>query len=257
MFQSMVKLFMTIMVASFLLTSCVLVNRGSLGMMDRSLNTKSHGYKVIEDHTGNAPTDVIEKFEVRPGDCSHGSGGWSDCANDRERSELKEPYDRRFTGNGSEQWYGWSIYFPKDYPNVYPTKTALGQFHQHKAHVVWMFQNSSGGYHLDDQVTGYTRKYHQLIDEEDLRNKWHKIEIHVKWSRDDNGFMRVWANGEQKVDYQGQTMDDHIVYFKYGVYRSFMSRYKNANNVDEVPTQTVYYSNVKRAKTREGLQPSK
>lgn len=251
------KLFINLIIVMsvlLFLTSCVSINRGSLGHMDRSLNTKRYGYKVIDDFTGNAPTEKIEKFEVRPGDCSS-EGSWSDCANDRERSELKEPVDNRFTGHGSEQWYGWSIYFPEDYINIYPTKVALGQFHQVKSHPVWMFQNSDGGYHLDDQVYGHTRHYHKLISENDLRGKWHKIEVHVKWSKKDDGFMKVWINGEQKVNYSGQTMDAETVYFKYGLYRSFMSRYKLMNNVDKVPAQIVYFANVKRSKTREGLKP--
>jgi hypothetical protein len=28
---------------------------------------------------------------------------------------------------------------PKDFINVHPTKVALGQFHQEKGHVVWMY----------------------------------------------------------------------------------------------------------------------
>jgi hypothetical protein len=59
--------------------------------------------------------------------------------------------------------------FPENYINVYPTKTALGQFHQEGSHPVFMFQNSSDGYCLDDQVMGSTRKYYKLIDEKDLR----------------------------------------------------------------------------------------
>jgi hypothetical protein len=56
------------------------------------------------------------------------------------------------------------------------------------------------------------------------------------------------------VDYAGQTMTADVTYFKYGIYRSALSRYKQAKGVAEVPAQTVYFANVKRAKTREGLQ---
>jgi hypothetical protein len=43
------------------------------------------------------------------------------------------------------------------------------------------------------------------------------------------------------------------VYFKYGVYRSFMSRYKKQFKTTEVSSQTVYYSNVKKAYKRKDL----
>ena len=228
------------------------MNRGDFGSFMRSLNNKDHGYLIKEDVTGSAPTKLIEVFEVKPGDCFW-NRGWNDCDEDRERSELSEK--NKGTGVGNEYWYGWNIYFPEEYLNVYPTKTALGQFHQKDSHVIWMFQNSDGGYHLDDQTLGFTNEYHKLIDEDDLRGKWHKIEVQAKWSRDDNGFFRVWVNGEQKADYSGQTMTAERVYFKYGVYRSFLRRYKRSYDESEVPTQKVYFSNVKRGYTRDSLAP--
>lgn len=256
-----------------LLSGCASVDRGNFGYFKRSLNNKSYGYKISEDITKTAPTKNIEIFEVRNGDCSFNKG-WSDCKKDRERSELSGKKDNY---RESEYWYGWSIYFPNNYTNIYPTKVALGQFHQKSSHPVWMFQNSSGGYHLDQQVHGRTERYYKLLDDKELRGKWNKIKLHVKWSTTNNGFFRAWVNGVKKVDYSGQTMTASQVYFKYGVYRSFMSRYKGYKQVDanmdliikrkenpnkvfeevqiKVPTQIVYYSNVKRANTEDGLTP--
>ena len=251
----------TLIAILFICSSCVShIDKGSFGIMDRSLNNKSHGYQIVDDHTGSAPTAKIERFEVQPGDCSHGEGGgWSDCANDRERSELKEPVDRRMTRSGSEYWYTWSIYFPEDFVNVYPTKLCVGQFHQHKGHVIWMTQVRDDGLIWDHQVLGRTTVVWPLIDEADLRGKWHTINLYVKWSKHDDGpdmgVLKLWVNDELKVDYIGQTCKSKLVYFKYGVYRSFMSRYKNANDVDDVPGQVVYYANVKRAKSESDLEP--
>jgi hypothetical protein len=207
---------------------------------------------VSEDITGNAPTKNIEIFDIRPGDCSE-NDGWSDCDNDRERSELTER--NKTTGPGKQYWYGWSIYFPEDYPNVYPTKVALGQFHQDDGPPVWMFQNSSGGYHLDQQISGQTIKYFELLSDKELRGQWHQVELHVGWAGDNTGFFNVWINGEQKVQYTGRTMNsDDRSYFKYGIYRTYLTRYMNRNSVNEVPAQKVYYSNVKRGSSREAIQ---
>ncbi|MGF1768403.1 polysaccharide lyase [Enterovibrio makurazakiensis] len=242
---------------SLLVSGCVsltnnnhLPQTGSFDLFQRSLSTTEHGYRISPDTTGSAPTKMIDVFDVRPGDCSFNSG-WNDCQNDRERSERSET--NKSTGLHSEYWYGWSIYFPKDYPNVYPTKVALGQFHQKDSHPVWMFQNSKGGYHLDNQVMGHSSHYYPLIEENKLRGRWHRIEVNVRWENNQTGFFRVWVNGNQKVNYEGATMDASYVYFKYGLYRSFLSRYKNENNVDSVPAQTVYFSNVKRSLSRDGL----
>jgi hypothetical protein len=43
------------------------------------------------------------------------------------------------------------------------------------------------------------------------------------------------------------------VYFKYGLYRSFLTRYRAAKPADAVPAQTIYFTNVRRSETREGL----
>ncbi len=256
-----------------LFNGCANLDKGNFGPFKRSLNNTWYGYKILKDTTNEAPTEYIEVFEVRNGDCS-ANEGWSDCANDRERSELSGSKDN-YPGNVF--WYGWSIYVPNDYINIYPAKVALGQFHQKGSHPVWMFQNSSGGLYLDKQVHGYTEKYYPLIAKEKLRGKWHKIKLHVKWSKDNDGFFDVWIDGKQKVNYSGQTMDANQVYFKYGIYRSFLIRYqrnkqsewmmglpKGAEIPDyenmpkfDIPTQIVYYSNVKRSDKEEGLSLSK
>lgn len=215
--------------------------------LKRSLNTTEYGYLRVKDPTGTAPTPVVERFEVRPGDCG-ADNSWSDCSNDRERSELSE-YTRRSMA-GQTWWYQWYMYVPKGYLNIYPTKTALGQFHQVKGEPVFMFQNEKGGLYLDDQMRD---EFYKLIDKEDLRGRWHKLTLNVHWSKDSDGFFKVWVNDELKADLHRSTMKEDFTYFKYGIYRSFLSRYKRAAGVDEVPGQIVYYSGVKKTKTREEL----
>jgi hypothetical protein len=230
--------------------SVAAIDRGKFGPFMRSLNDTKHGYQVVRDPTGLAPAKRVERFEVRPGDCAR-NGGWDDCAKDRERSELSE--QRKNTKAGDEVWYGWSIYVPPDWKNVWPTKTALGQFHQKGSHVIWMFQNDKGGLLLDQQVEGRTTKKYPLLSARELRGRWNRIEVHVKWSTKADGFFHVYVNGARKVAFQGKTMTARNVYFKYGVYRSFLSRYKQASGANEVPGQTAYFANVRKAKSRDGL----
>ena len=86
---------------------------------ERSLRVgaKKHGYQVV-----SAPYHPVrygqnsEKFEVRPGDCSRSTeGGWDDCKNDRERSELSQRGNTQ--KEGDEYWYRWSIYIPESQIN--------------------------------------------------------------------------------------------------------------------------------------------
>ena len=117
-----------------------------------------------------------------------------------------------------------------------------------------MFQNYGGGYWVDRNF-GSTSHKKQVIANEDFKGKWHQIEVNAKWHRSD-GFFIVYVNGNEAWRFEGQTISTSAVYFKYGVYRSFMSRYRNLKGVTAVPAQTVYFANVKRAKTRDALKPN-
>lgn len=219
----------------------------------RSLNSKDYGYLTVEDPTGSAPSKIVERFEVKPGDCEserYWDTYWSDCDNDRERSELCERGEKNWVG--TTWWYSWYMYVPEGYINIYPTKTALGQFHQESGSPVFMFQNHKGGLYLDDLQRN--PKYYILIKKKSFKGKWHKFVVNAHWSLNKDGYFKVWVNDELKVDIKNNTMTKAIAYFKYGIYRSFMSRYRKAKGKHDVPGQIVYYADIKKSKTREGLQ---
>lgn len=225
------------------------VNRGDFGTFERSLSKKDYAYQIIQDPTGKAPTPKVEKFQVKFGDCSV-SKTWNDCETDRERSELSEK--GRTNREKVAVWYGWSFYLPEPYPLIFPAKVALGQFHQDQGSPLWMFQQLDSGLVLEATFLPEPKQF-PLITWEMLKGRWQKIEMEVYWTPAPNGFLRVWVNDELKVDYQGPTKEKSNIYFKYGLYRSFLSRYKTATGKKELPEQEVYYSNVKRAKNRKGL----
>ena len=252
-----------------MLTSCVAtgpssnINRGSFSPMVRSMgNTRSHAHQVIQDPTGSAPTQMVERFEVKSGDCNR-----EDCRRDRERSELLQENTYRQTYSGKEYWYGWSIYVPEDCPDITPTRNYLGQWHEKSSYAVaWMVEKMGNSLYLNghgftafathnNSVSLYKNQWTLVSD--DLKGKWNRLEFHVKWSRDNDGFMYVWVNGKQIVEYRGPTMKESSVYFKYGIYRSFMSRYEEAYDVNRVPGQVIYYANVQRGRTRDEIQPGK
>lgn len=68
--------------------------------------------------------------------------------------------------------------------------------------------------------------------------------------RGEDGFFRVWVNREEKVDYRGRTMKCGEVYFKYGVYRTFISR--NPEQAGEVST-VAYFDGLVRSRSGEGM----
>jgi len=239
------------------------LDHGNLKEFTRSNSTTPHGYQIVSDPTGSAPLKMVERFEVRSGECSGGDcsieGQTGSRVGSRERSEIST--DRNNYSN-SEYWYGWSIFVPKDHINVWPVNVTLGQFYNIDGAIdsptcsSFMFQNSAGwgalrgGLTIDRHHRCATQEYVTILTDKELLGNWNKIEVHAKWSNLDDGFFEVYANGILKYSFKGKTTEGNGIYFKYGVYRSWVKRY-----LAPVPTQVVLYANVKRAKTREGLAP--
>ena len=219
---------------------------------------KKYGMQVVNKKDGH-PVRAGKKsirFEARAGDCGV-TPEWSDCDRDRERHELS---GKRMSGG--EWWYAWSIFLPKDFINIYPAKLALGQFHQEKGHVVWMFQKqgyTSGGYWIANACV-LPETLDRILTQDEMIEKWNDFLVNVKWSKKENGFFKVWLNNKLVYDYKGATKTKEKTYFKFGIYRSYLSRrYEEAKyNVNEkwikykgkkIPTQIVYFDEVRAAKS--------
>jgi hypothetical protein len=212
---------------------------------------KKYGMEVVSKADGH-PVRAGEKsirFEVRAGDCGKDKdGGWNDCKKDRERHELSGKY----RVSKGERWYAWSIYLPEDFINVYPVSTMLGQFHQEKKHVIWMFKNGSGGYWIENYVKGFTSEKRNLLSKQEMLGKWNDILVNVNWTHKENGFFKIWVNDKLAYDYKGKTKSKGVkTYYKFGIYRSWISKYKSYHKGKEVPTQVVYFDEVRAGKTKE------
>jgi len=225
---------------------------GSGWQFERSLpiGAKAHGYQVVSapDHPVRYGKNS-ERFEVRPGDCSRSDYGWNDCRNDRERSELvQRGYRQR---QGDEYWYRWSIYLPITHQNIYRTKVAYAQFHQQGCEPVFMFQEFDGGYWLNIQpnINKGIDDDRKLLESKEFVGKWNDIVVHARWTKQSNGWFKVWVNGRQSTFYEGKTMTCEEIFFKYGIYRSFISRSSKSESV----TTIAYYDGVVRSNSKEGM----
>lgn len=224
-----------------------------------------------DGHPVKSGTQSI-RFEIREGDCSNDKS-WSDCLGDRHRSELtsvKKGFKHKF--------FAWSIYLPEDFQSVDPVLLAAGQIHQTKAGHThkngktktiaqnMSFHINNGGYwavrYLNnfpsdfDPYSGYYKKNTKLIDIEDMLGKWTDVVLEFKGSKNKDGIVRVWINGELKYEYLGKTNDGGKNYFKFGLYQSWVSRINNTppmpwidgttkNKADPYPTQVVYYDDIR------------
>ncbi len=214
----------------------------------RSMNaTNTHGYKIVNRPEPVRAGSQAERFELRAGDCSIGQD-WNDCATDRERSEVVQ--SNPAIDLDQEYWFAWSLYVPKDFQNVYPVKAVLGQFIQEgiEKHPL-LFQNFSGGYWMDQNQLNLPSQ--KLIDEPDFKGRWHDLLLHVKWSQTDQGFINVWVDDKLKFESKGKNViGKGAIRFKYGIYRSFLSR---GPKEKLLPTQVVYFDEVKWGKTRKSV----
>jgi Polysaccharide lyase len=237
----------------------------------RSLNDKPYGWTQVSKPEPVRAGALAQRFEVRGGDCG-AENGWSDCANDRERSEF---YSRRRFGMGEEVWIAWSVFFPKDYWDSTDFHTVVGQIHQEGgtrgmpplAQLVTERGSLSIMYHELDGTPYNIEDYGiktDLVRLDAIKGRWTDVMIHVNFSKAD-GFLEVYIDGKKKYDLHREAMiknqrvgysvifyknTDFIVfepqnfYFKYGIYRNFISNYTNRTG-QPVPTQILYYDEVR------------
>jgi hypothetical protein len=197
---------------------------------------KDYGMQIVNEKDGHPVRSGKKsiRFEVRDGDCGQDEqGGWSDCKGDRERHELSSN-QKGDTMSKGEYWFSWSLYFPEEHQNLWPLSNNYGQFHQKGGPPVFMFKELRGGYSVVRTIGDVDYHEKRLIDNDDMKGKWHDILINVKWSKKDDGFFKLWVNDKLKYDYKGPTKTEKYVYTKFGIYSTGITRYINYENIDVI-----------------------
>jgi hypothetical protein len=128
------------------------------------------------------------RFEVRPGDdVAHG-----------QRAELVYRSDEQ---EGQEEWWAWSVYFPRDF--IPGDWTVFTQWHDDPAEkfsppVLFKVVGSSlylivrGGDPRSARPKRWTLAPLR-------RDHWYDFVFHVLWSTTDAGFVEAWVDGEEVV----------------------------------------------------------
>ncbi len=212
----------------------------------RNLNSTAWGYSQVEDPSEYGSNRLVERFELRMGDCGKNETE-NDCKSNQERIELVE-LERPAVALSGEIWYRWKVYFPEDYKNIYPAKTHHTRFIEKGDKVIWSFAIGSTGVfwlgsHVSDEDT-----YYPLIDEEELLSQWHELSVHAKWASD-SGFFKIWVNNVQKVDYKGTTCRDCRLRLSYGIVRTGLDQFHKSYPENDLPTQVIYYTGLERSAT--------
>lgn len=237
---------------SFLLLATSISAFAQYTGFQRSLNDKPYGIVTTDKSKGHPAFagSKAERFEVRQGDCGQ-QPGWSDCATDRERAEMSEL--KPYTQMNTPTWYSWAVYFDPSWPDISPVTTTVGQFHQRDVSApAMLFIQRNGTYYMRiesaKELWATNAREYELINPKLLRGRWHYVIVHANWSKNADGFIKVWVNNTLRVDIKGPTtVNSTPVYFKYGIYRSFVSRVQNR------PTHIVYIDEVRKGPTRESV----
>ena len=189
--------------------------------------------------------DKSIRFESNDGECGQ-EPKHSDCETDRERAELyykKKPWKK-------ERWYRFYIYLPEDYNSIAPAKMSLIQWKRLKpSKVLVMFQHMHAGLTFNRNGDSFKDSHVVLKRNEELLGNWTEIIFSTNWHPDpEKGFMKVWIDGKLKVDFKGRSNNKkkgNELSLRYGLYSSFISRYKTTFNTQTMPQRVIFFDGVK------------
>lgn len=151
------------------------------------------------------------KFAVRiDGTNAARKGNW-------DRIEFQHQPDPPGTAEGTERYFGWSVYLPK---KLTEGVHALGYFETRQSWRQLMSFEVRGEDILFSTRVPYARQW-------DGKGKltagrWHDFAVHVLWSRDPaKGFVEVWFDGENVVPRvkTATLLDENVAFFQIGLFR--------------------------------------
>ena len=194
---------------------------------------KEYGLQVVDKKDGH-PVRAGNKsmrFELRDGDCNNPPPpNWNDCKGDRERFEISgaDMFD------GEQGWHAWSIFLPSDFVDIMnPALLDLAQFSIETTKdsdpcCALLFKKTKNGFVLDSELQN--RAWIPLGSPQE--QMWSDFLVNYKWSKKDDGFIKLWLNNKLVYEYTGQTItkNTEYAYLKFGIYRGGLSRYLNHKN---------------------------
>jgi len=204
------------------------------------------------------------KITLLPKDCGREKeGDYSDCKNngrdpvvghgggDRARSEYYTP--AKFRG---EKWHSVSIFIPTNYKSVEPVSTSFFQIYERGEGPRMMLRTKYGFvepryYPVNGMDSPGVR--HKTLRIDAMKGKWTTIIFHTKMSKDPKkGFMKMYVNNTLYNVFEGRTSFGGEHYNKFGIYHSWISRWKEEVK-GAYPEQVIYYDNLFRTNKREKL----
>ncbi|MCR8547552.1 polysaccharide lyase [Salipiger sp. P9] len=194
---------------------------------------------------------AVRAFSLPGGACRG-----DDCRNDRERAELIESRTANLEGHSYR--YTFSVFFPADTPDVGPTNLIFWQVKPHgtgKPSITMELVGNDINFVLHDPSRLQGDRMNPLRPvvirrvARGVRGRWQDFVLDVHWSKRNDGRIVLKREGREVLSHNGPNIDSKSSRqrVRYGLYRSFLSRYLQRNGGSKLPTQTAYFANITRA----------
>ena len=210
-----------------------------------------HGLKMQTEIVRSGK--VALKFRNGQNDC-----GWhhstSDCtpiktdgkkSGHRERSEISVR-----SWDTSPKWMKFSMFIPKESAFDPPIQTSLWQIHMRGTSPAFKVRYHPLGHLLwgdmPNNSFGAGWNYTKIIPADEVRDQWHDFLVRIDFAEHpEKGAIKVWINGEPKIDYVGYTQHgtSNQSYMKFGIYKSHTDRFskQHKGNPPDREETILYY----------------
>jgi len=134
-----------------------------------------------------------------------------------DRIEFQHQPKPPGTAEGTERYFGWSVYLPK---KLTDSTHSLGYFETRNTWSQLMAFEVTGEDILFSTRVPYARQWSGKGKM--TAGKWHDFAVHVLWSRDPKkGFVEVWFDGEKVVPLTRTSTlrDGNVAFFQIGLFR--------------------------------------
>lgn len=134
-----------------------------------------------------------------------------------DRIEFQHQPKPPGTAEGTERYFGWSVYLPRKFTN---TPHTVGYFETRNSWSRLLAFEAQG-----EDIWFTTRvpyKLHWTGKGKLTPGRWHDFALHVLWSRDPaKGFVEVWFDGEKVVPLTktATLLDDNVAFVQIGLFR--------------------------------------
>lgn len=231
-----------------------------------------------------------ERFELRNGDC-----GGSDCGNARYRAEIQMPRKGNRAKVGKDIWYGWSFFnagVPR-FKRKDSLRLVFGQWTMPGGatpviRLIQLGQDEGNWAACQSNVCAGSAKNHgdvviqladmndafnwgaaknegyvcRLFDMKENQNRWVDLVMNTNFSDRDNGYVRVWVNGDLKCNYEGPIVSPNSLRqsnkpgHRRGIFSSYTDRWTKTHGTDPKPTLVVYYDEFAVGGSRAQVDPA-